>query len=218
MTRSHFRKFCLAASLVLAAGPLAATPTAGAEARIDRLTDALVELMPIGRIFENVAASEPAWPVQDMLDQVSATELVCLRGELSTPGFRRLTRARVVQYAEANPARLDEDIALLAKGASELHGRLIMAGFEGERAGVAVDPEAVLAGATEEQLGSFLSFSTDVRYQGLREIVGVRTLVVPGATREESEKAGEEMGVDLTRMLMTGALETCGVGFPESKE
>lgn len=207
-------KLCLAASLVLAAGPVAAALPAGLDARIDRLTDAMVELMPFGRIFDDAAAGDPAWPTQGMQDQVSSAERLCLRDELSSTGYRRFTRVRVSRYAGTHAARLEGEIELLERGAAELFGKLVIAGAEGERTGVEADPEAVLAGATQDQIESFMAFFSEERYRELRELAGVGDRLNQEASSEENEKAGEEMGTALSATLMKAAMKTCGVELP----
>lgn len=213
-TPNVFRKFCLAASLVLAAVPAAAEPAASHEQRIERLTDAMVVLMPFGTIFEGVAAEEPAWPVMDKIDEVTAKELVCLRGELSTKGYRRYTRGLVKDYADANPQRLDADIALVEGGVAEMFGKLVLAGAEGERTGVEANPEEVLAGYSPAQLDDFMRFFSAPEYSGLRKVAGVGNQFDENKTAEENEAAGEQLGSDLASRLMQRAMDSCGVELP----
>lgn len=199
----------LAASLALAAVSLSSVAAEDDDAAT--LTDLMVELMPFGKVFDGVAATDPSWPAQGLLDKVSTGQLACLRSELSSEGYRKFTRARVTEYIAADPARIDGDIDVLEKGAAELFGKLILAGVEGERTGVAADPEAVLAGATEEQMIAFMALFGDAKFAPLRELAGVGNQLNTGATAEESEKAGEQLGQVLTLKLMNAAMDTCGV-------
>jgi hypothetical protein len=215
MTPNAFRKLCLAASLVLAAGPVAAAePAVSHEQRIERLTDSMVVLMPFGTIFEGIAAEEPAWPVMEQIDEVTAKELVCLRGELSSEGYRRYTRGLVKDYADANPQRLDADIALVESGVAEMFGKLVLAGAEGERTGVEANPDELLAEYSPAQLEAFMTFFSAAEYTGLRRLAGVGNQFDENKTAEENEAAGEKLGSDLASKLMFRAMDTCGVELP----
>ena len=214
MTPTILRKLCLAASLALAAVPAVAETAAIHDQRIERLTDSMVVLMPFGTIFGTLAAADPAWPVMDKIDEVSARELVCLRGELSAQGFRRYIKGLVKAYADANPARLDADIALVESGVAEMFGKLVLAGAEGERTGVQVMPEEVLAGYSATQMESFMAFFTDEKYAGLRQVAGMDNAFDQNRTAKENEAAGEQQGADLAGKLMARAIDTCGVEIP----
>jgi hypothetical protein len=218
MTKRASRLYCLAASLVLAAGPVAAVPPPSFEAIVDRLTDQIVVLIPFGKIFDGVAAADPAWPAQDMRDEVSSEQLLCLREELSSSGYRRYTRVRVAEYAKANRERIGGEIAVLEGGASEVFGKLIAAGAEAERTGTTANPETVLAGTSQEKLAAFISFFNDEQYAGLRELAGVGNSLGQGATPEENETQGEAVGQALTVTIILGAMQTCGVPVPEAEE
>jgi hypothetical protein len=215
MTLRAFRKFCLAASLVLAAVPAAAAePAVTHEQRIERLTDSMVVLMPFGTIFEGIAAEEPAWPVMEKIDEVTAKELVCLRGELSSKGYRRYTRGLVKDYADANPQRLDADIALVENGVAEMFGKLVLAGAEGERTGVQANPDELLAGYSPAQTEAFMAFFSAPEYAGLRRVAGVGNQFDENKSAEENEAAGEQLGSDLASKLMFRAMDICGVERP----
>ena len=111
--RMHSRIF-LAAMLLASASTLAAD--APQDAKVDRLADALVQMLPMGQIFQDASAGDPNWPMQGKPDAVSAEQLACLRGELSVAGFKRIRLADARKYAAENPSRLDEDLKLLEGG------------------------------------------------------------------------------------------------------
>ncbi len=209
-----FRSFCLAASLVLAAVPAAAEPAASHEQRVERLTDSMVVLMPFGTIFEDLAAADPAWPAMERADEVSGRQLLCLREELSSRGYRRYTRTLVQAYADANPEQLDRDIALFEGGVAEMFGKLILAGAEGERTGVPPNPEELLAAYSPEQVEAFMTFFSAAEYAGLRQLSGLGNQLSEGKTVEENEAAGEQVGGALASRLLVRAMDTCDVELP----
>lgn len=216
MATASFRKLCLAASLALAAGhAVAATgSSASHEQQVERLTDSMVVLMPFGTVFESIAAADPAWPVGDKVDEYRASELVCLRNELSAKGYRRYTHALVQDYAKANPQRLDGDIALVESGVAEMFGKLVLAGAESERTGVEANPDEVLAGYSPEQVEAFMAFFTAEEYADLRKLAGMGDQLSVEKSAEENEAAGEQVGTDLATKLMFRAFDTCGVSLP----
>ena len=203
----------LAAGLVLAAGP-AVAETQGHEQRVERLTDAMVVLMPFGTIFDSIAADEPTWPAMGRADEITGKQLACLRGELSSKGYRRHVRERVKAYADANRERIANDITLVENGVAEMFGRLVIAGAEGERTGVQADPDAILAEYSEAQGNAFMAFFESEEYAGLRELAGLGDQLGRGKTAQENEAAGEQLGSALATELLIRAMDTCDVDLP----
>lgn len=206
MTLPSPRHLLLALVLASVSLPAAATP-----ARVERLTDLITRMLPIGDIFALASRSHPNWPVQGVEDRVDAGQVACLRDELSPAGYRRVVRTRVVAYAGKYPDRVASDITLLEGGAADLFGRLVMAGAEGETTGVPPDPEAMLAEASPEQLASFETFFGSPEHADLREVVGLGDALSPEKSAEENEAAGEQLGNDFASKLMLRAIDTCGV-------
>lgn len=193
-----------------AAGP---AKKASKDAQTDRLTDLMVELVPMGRIFEMLAKNDPKWPVQDKPDAVTPTQLSCLRSELSTVGYRRTKHKDVVEYVSANPSRVDADVTLLEGGAAAIMGRLMMAGAEGERTGVKVSEQEVLGAATPEQLASFMAFMAAPDHEGLRKLSGIGNAFSTAKSSEENEQSGEAAGENLATQVMLRAMGACEVSM-----
>jgi hypothetical protein len=199
------------AGLVLASPLALASADAGQGAKAVRLLDAIVEMMPFGKVFDLMAAENAAWPFQDVMDKVDAGQLACVRSELSSDGYRRYQLPRVTTYAANNAGRIDKDLAVLDAGAAPLMGKLVIAGAEGERKGIEVNPEVVLAGATPAQLDAFMAVFSDADYAGLRELAGFGEALDPNKTEAENEAAGEKVGGDFASRLMLRALAQCDV-------
>lgn len=209
MTRSLPLSLLLALGLGASfAGTASAAPPAD---KVERLLDAVVQMMPFGQVFDLLAQDDPSWPFAGVVDKVGAGALACVRGELSTPGYRRYQLPRVTRYAGENPDRVDKDLALLEGGAAPLFGKLVMAGAEGERTGVEVDAEQALAGATPQQMEAFMAVFSDPANAGLRDLAGFGSALSLQKTEEENQAAGEKVGGDLAGMLVKRALDTCGV-------
>lgn len=198
-------------SLLLAA-LLGLAPVASADqARIERLTDLLVQAIPMGSIFETLADADQNWPMQEKPEAVTKAQLGCLRGQLSESGYRRAKRAEVAEYAAKHADLLDQDIRVLSEGGAFLMGKLMLAGVEQERTGVPVSEAELMADATPEQLMSFMSFMTAPDYAPLRRLAGIGNAFDAGASAEENEASGEAAGSDMATRVMLGAMSACDV-------
>lgn len=178
---------------------------------IQRMTDLQVRMLPFGAIFEMLAKEDPNWPMQEKPDAVTPKQLACLRGELSTPGYRRYKQAQVEAYKAAHSSRAASEIALLEQGAADLFGKLVMAGADSERSGVEAKPEVVLKDATPEQMSSFISFFGDPNHAELRKLSGLGDAISPGKSASENESAGEQLGSTITMQVILNAMSTCEV-------
>lgn len=214
------KRLIFTAAALLIAGALlsmpahAAAPTnAGQDAKIERLTDLMVELVPMGRIFDMLAKDDPKWPMQDKPDAVTPAQLSCLRSELSNTGYRRAKRKDVAEYVAANPSRVDDELKLLESGAAAVMGRLMIAGAEGERTGVKVSEQEVLGSATPEQLGSFMAFMSAPDHAGLRKLSGLGNAFSTDKSSEENEQNGEAAGQNLATQVMLRAMGACEVSM-----
>lgn len=199
------------ALLLVALLPMAGAATADNEAQVERLTREVAKMLPMGAIFEMLAKDDPAWPMQHDPKAVSAGQLACLRSELSPEGELRRVRGMVAEYVDDNPGRVEKDLEVLEGGASEAMSRMVMAGAEEERTGVAANPDAVLAGLSPDQVGNFLSFFTEDSYAPLRELAGFGDALSVDKTAEENEAAGEAVGSGLALKVMLRAMGTCNV-------
>lgn len=197
--------------LLAALLPAAGAAIAADEAQVERLTREVAKMLPMGAIFEMLAKDDPAWPMQHNPAAVSEGQLACLRSELSQEGELRRVREMVVEYVDANPGRVENDLELLEGGASEAMSRMVIAGAEQERTGVPADTNQVLAGLSPEQVGNFMSFFTEERYAPLREMAGFGDALSTDKTVEENEAAGEKLGSGLALKVMLRAMGTCEV-------
>jgi hypothetical protein len=207
MTLSPLRHSLLAVVLAALAMPASATPAAS----VDRLTDLITHALPMGEVFDQMAAADPAWPAAGAEDKVTVSQLGCLRKELSSAGYRRTVRARVQQYSAANPARIAGDIKVLEDGAAELFRRSMLAGVQQEATGQPVDEAALLADASPAQIEAMTTFFADPGFAPLRLLAGLADDMHAERSVEETEARGEEVGADFATRLMTGAISTCGV-------
>jgi hypothetical protein len=178
--------------------------------REDALTDRLVEMqvltLPIGAVMQDIARNDAAWPAPGR-DDVSPSQLACLRREISPDGQRILVRPRIAEYVAADPARAEKDVALLETGAGKLFGDLVLAGAAAEMGGVAKDPTEVLLGATPDVQANFVEFFEAPEHEATREAFGIGGFSTGGN--------GEQFGAKLASELFEHGFSTCGVSMPE---
>jgi hypothetical protein len=202
----------LLATLALASfvAPVSAAAAPG-DADIDRMTNAVVRAMPFGAVFDILAGENAKWPMQERPDAVTAGQLACLRGELSSAGYRRIRHAEVKQYAAANPDRFAADLALLESGSAKLFGGLVLAGADAEHNGTKVSPESIIAAASKVEIESFTRLMSDAQYAVLRKLLGMGEMFDANASAKENEARGEDAGGALVANLMRAAISTCDI-------
>lgn len=181
------------------------------DARIDRLTDLVAEMIPVGKIMELVAASDPEWPMQDAPDAVNATQLACLRAELGDPAYRRWKRTEIADYIRRNPENVDRQIATLEAGASKYFGRYAMVGARSRMPGAdAVGDDG--GEPSRAELESVEEVATASEFRELRDISGLTVLLDMADPNKKKEKGGVQ---GLIAPFFMRALETCDVSLPE---
>lgn len=168
---------------------------------VDRLTDAMVRMLPVGAIMDEVATKDPAWPVGEKSGKVDASQLACLRKELSSEGYRRFMRGESLAYATRNEATLDEEVKL-AEAAAPILGSIVAASIGGK----AVDSKAELAKLSADQMLAFLSFAYEPKYAGLRQLSGYGEFPGEGAEQKD-QKAMQMVMIKMTLR----AMGTCDV-------
>ena len=180
------------------------------EKDIERLTDLVVAAMPFGVVFDGAQARDPNWPLEDKAKNATAGQLACLRGEMSSAGYRRGKRAEVVAYAAAHPANVKRDIELLEAGAADLFGRFVRAGAEQEATGKPADIDAIVASAGAAEAMSLTQLTTPAHYADLRTLIGFGAMFdAADEGAAEMEKRGEDQGMQIGAMLMIKAVRTC---------
>ncbi|KAB8196186.1 hypothetical protein FKV24_004650 [Lysobacter maris] len=178
---------------------------------IDEMTDAAVQLFPMGRVFEMFATEDPLWPLQEKPDAITAEQLSCVREELSQPGYWRAKREEVVEYAEAHPDRFDDDLRLLRSGSAELLGKLVMGGVMSAQSGEPVDESELLAGVSNDQVLSMMTLVGDPDYADLRRMTGLGESMSPDQSKAQIEKSGYQKGFSLAARQMIKAMRSCDV-------
>lgn len=198
------------AAALLALLPLVASAQ-NAQVQADKLAEVMMRMLPFGKILDDAAAANPEWPLQGKADKVEPAKLSCLRGELSTDGYRRSKRAQALEYVKAHPDRVDADLALLNGGAASVFSDFINAGVNEAQTGKKVETTEVMKQMKAEQMLSFIDFITEPKHAPLRELVGIGEAFDPTKTPQQNSDAGKGVGTRLVLKLMLGAMTTCDV-------
>lgn len=210
-TMQAFKPLYLLVMLSFFSLPVSAQSTTQENPQADRLTDLVVEAIPMGRIFELMAVADPEWPMQDNVDAVTPTQLSCLRSELSVAGYRRLKHVDAVEYIKRHPSRIADDLKLLENGSAGLMSRLVMAGAEGERTGKGPSEQEILGSATPAQLAALMAFLTAPDHAELRKLAGIGNGISSGKSAEENRENGRAIGENLAVQAMLKAVSDCNV-------
>lgn len=216
------RFFAALAAMLAAVGPVQAAqarpeaPVAASEAaavdqaKVDRLTDLVIEMAPIGDILDIIAGSDPKWPMQDAPQAVTAPQLACLRSELNSGAYRRQKREEVARYVGQYPLRIDAEIDMLGKGAAKYAGQLVLAGANSEIQGKQAEAIDILKVATPGEMRSFIEVVNSREYAPLREMSGMGAILEAG--RAQAGGKDDDAGISgLLVQLMLRAMDTCEV-------
>lgn len=192
------RRLPLARAIACAlAFALAPQSHAADEAAIDRMTDAVVRMLPVGGIMEKAAAKDVAWPMGDDAGKVGAEKLACMRRELSADGYRRFKRQEVVEYAARHEATFAEDMKL-AESVSPVLADIIAASIEGSE----VNAKASMSKLSAGEMLAFITFAYEPKYDDLRQLAGYGEF--PGEDGEKQDhKATEMLMVKMTFRAMS---------------
>jgi hypothetical protein len=171
------------------------------DAIVDRLTDAMVRMLPVGAIVDAVAAKDPAWPAGEKAGEIGAAPLACLRKELSSEGYRRFMRGESLAYANRNKATLEDEVKL-AEAAAPILGGIVAASIDGKD----VDSKTELGKLSADEMLAFLGFAYDPKYAGLRQLSGYGEFPSDNAEQKD-QKAMQMMMIKMTLR----AMGTCDV-------
>jgi hypothetical protein len=183
--------------------------------RVDRLTDLVVEMVPVGKIMGMVAGTNPKWPMHDNPGTVDDRQLACLRGELNDASYRRMKRAEVADYVIDHPDSVDAQIALLESGPARFFGLSALGGARSRLLGEKFDADALERTASTAELEAVERVAGAAEYRELRDLSGLTVLLNAG--NPQIKKSANGM-TGLLSSIFLRAMERCEVDLPESAE
>ena len=197
--------WCLApvvfGALALLAG-CARLPVPEATAPRDRFASAYVELLPVADMMGEAAARDPRWPLAEKAALVSPAQLGCMRQVLAPGQVQAAQRQLALDYADAHPATLTADIAVLEGGAARLIGQAM-------RAGAGLKAPAPTRPASEGEMRALAQFATDARFAELRQATGLSRLA--GGSPRADDASGKDIARALTVNFLTDAFLRCHI-------
>ncbi|MGN6225677.1 hypothetical protein [Pseudoxanthomonas sp.] len=197
MSRTRLR-LLLAATLLASTGAAIAAPASvDAKAR-ERMTEYLVDMFPIHRIFAQLMEKDPKALEAELDDRQRA----CFGQQVARPAFVARKRRAVDAYADEAPEEFQAALKLLDDGAGDAMKELgrfsIDNALSGE--GEGFDPNSM----PPDRLVSFMTFAYGSPYRRLRELSGY------GEFTGQNENQPSASDLQLAAMA-TEISDACGI-------
>ena len=180
------------------------------DAKIERMTDMIVGMMPHGPAFDQLAAEDPNWPMSIRAAPFTAEELACARSELSSTGIRKRKTAEVRAYAAGDAAGFERDFALLDGGLAERYHVMIATQAAALRAGEFFDNEAWLQTMSAEQRAAVNALMRDPQQQQLRKLLEID----PGSAEDADDPLDDAQRRQSLLRSLGKAFDTCHISLP----
>jgi hypothetical protein len=171
----RIRLRCLVSGLLMAvaAHALAAPVERVDEAQRQQMTEYLVDMLPVHRIFEELLILK-APEIREGLDE---PQVACMAERLSRPAFVVRKRQQVDAYADEAPQEFVGALALLESGAADVLKRLGLSSISSSLASDDAEAGAVAAqfnilSEPPDQVVAFMTFAYGSPYQRLRQLSG----------------------------------------------
>jgi TonB family protein len=192
----------------------AQTSDAEFEAKVERMTDMVIGMFPVGALLDEQMARDPTWPTRGD-PSVSADQLACMRNGLSSSAIRKRKLSEVQAYAAADHERFAVDYKLLESGAAAAVQLAMQAGLGGARNGQRTQND-VFKDLPPEQLLAMMTFMIDAKHKAVRDLTGLGPLLDGMINRGDPQESSVNFGRQLSATLMLPAIRACGVTPPAS--
>lgn len=177
-----------------------------------RMIAAVAEVMPVGKIMTDVAASDPYWPSSKARNP-NPTKLSCMRANLKEDGYRKVLASRVDSYASSNGDRFGSDLALMEGEGAKLFSKIMMAGARSATHGENTELSALLKEATPRGMLDLMRLANDPENAPLRGLMGMESAI--GADEKNGKQIGENAGMTMMLPMLVDAMEICKVKMDE---
>jgi hypothetical protein len=91
--------------------------------KIEKITDYLIEILPIHALFETVKTGNSLWPGKE--NSFTPEQLSCIRNVMGLAMYRKYVHTKVVEYANLPTTSLDRDLNFLSNGFGKNIGALM---------------------------------------------------------------------------------------------
>ncbi|MDO5290031.1 MAG: hypothetical protein Q4F13_10425 [Pseudomonadota bacterium] len=168
----------------------------------ERFVVAFQQLLPLPALMAHSATQDPRWPLGEKAELLSARQLGCVRQALSPEQISAVQRQLALDYVQAHPHTLADDLQVLEGGAAHLVGQAMRAG-----AGLAVDASP----PTSEQALALAAFATAPRFAPLRQATGLSRLAGNASDPATPRQRGQDIAHALTVHFLTDAFVRCHI-------
>ncbi|MDR0480672.1 MAG: hypothetical protein LBG66_02155, partial [Gallionellaceae bacterium] len=89
------------------------------QAKIEELTDLVVQTLPLDKLILHEKEADPNWPFQEAANRVSAEQLQCMRDQYLPEKYREMKRQDVIAFMNRYPGEADDALRILQDGVAE---------------------------------------------------------------------------------------------------
>lgn len=202
---------CLA--LLVASGAASATDPVVhvTEQQIQRLTDLVVETMPLGEVQDHSMAADPTWPLKQRASRISAEQLACIRSQLSSSAYRVARAKDVRDFANAHADEVADAIKVLEGGAAKVSHGFVMGGVRARETGTPLDPAKDMKSITGSEMIAYTKYEYDPKFADLRNLTGIGDANDPAKSSEERHQAMAAKFLVMDMDAMYRAMDACHV-------
>ena len=142
------------------------------QAKVEELTDLVVQALPLDKLVRHEKEADPKWPFQEAANRVSAEQLQCMRDQYLPKDYREMKRQDVIAFMNRYPGEADDALRILNGGVAETFAKFFLNGTMDEKA--EIDAKMSLIHNNPTLLLAVLAVESDYKdkYQHLRELIG----------------------------------------------
>jgi hypothetical protein len=170
-----------------------------------RMQAAIAYMLPLGDVIDMLKQRSPGWPVDQHLNEVTRTQLQCLRAHLTPESYQTLLRTRVDAYVKSHPGRIKRDIQLLESSGVRRFRASFESGIDHASASGQVHRPDFDVPMTEDEKRQQNELILDPSYSSLRVLLGLP------ATGNAAEMRRQAIGSTFILSMLRNAMSTCGV-------
>ncbi|MDR2874924.1 MAG: hypothetical protein LBV44_03210 [Methylobacillus sp.] len=145
---------------------------------VDRLTDLIVRAFPLGKMIQTMKDNDSSWPLMEKVSKVDASQLQCVRQQMSAEGLRESRRQAVGEFVKRHPEQAQDFINILNDGVADamelVAGQTIQmmaASTPQEKWAKNLDLRKSMADVPDQQGAEVALVMTDAKYALLRKLM-----------------------------------------------
>ena len=171
------------------------------QAKVEQLTDLVMQALPYDEIARKAQEKDPNWPMGEKADRVSAEQLKCMKDQYSTENYREVKRQDAIDFATRYPDEMNDAVHVLQDGAAEAFSAFfhsMMTSPDRE-----IDSSQVMGQFDPKQVLLMVALMGDDKYRHLRDLIGF-------GGNSILDGAGDGVKSSIAK-LMLRAMSTCKI-------